>query len=72
MDVIVRAGAFSSPIALYLIRKYLSAYIVLVDRSPFPSQVGSERYGKGIRNKVIRTDYTNQLHMKLAPEAMEL
>ncbi|KAK0653130.1 sarcosine oxidase-like protein [Cercophora newfieldiana] len=65
--VIVGAGVFGSSIALHLIREYPSAHIVLIDRAPFPSQVGASWDW----NKVIRADYTNPLYVRLALEAME-
>jgi len=66
--VIVGAGVFGASTALHLIRKYPSADVILVDRSPFPSEVGASWDW----NKVIRADYTSKLYMKLALEAMEL
>jgi len=64
--VIVGAGVFGTSVALHLIQKYPSANVILIDRTPFPSQVGASWDW----NKVIRADYTNLLYMELALEAM--
>ncbi|KUJ24004.1 FAD/NAD(P)-binding domain-containing protein [Mollisia scopiformis] len=55
-------------VALHLIQKYPSAKVTLIDRTPFPSQVGASWDWK----KVVRADYANLLYMELALEAMEL
>ena len=62
---IIGAGVFGASTALHLIRKYPTASIALVDREPFPCQVGASWDW----NKVVRADYTDILYMKLALEA---
>lgn len=65
--IIVGAGIFGASTALHLIAKYPSARVTLIDRTPFPCQVGASWDW----NKVIRADYTKLIHMKLALEALE-
>jgi sarcosine oxidase/L-pipecolate oxidase len=48
-----------------LIKNYPSASVTLVDRTPFPSQVGASWDW----NKVVRADYTSILYMEKALEA---
>ncbi len=64
--IIVGAGVLGTSTALHLIQKHPSADVMLIDRTPFPSEVGASWDW----NKVIRADYTNPLYMKLALEAM--
>jgi len=65
--VIVGAGIFGASTALHLISKYPSARVTLIDRTPFPCQVGASWDW----NKVIRADYTKLVYMELALEALE-
>ncbi|VBB84701.1 Putative Sarcosine oxidase [Podospora comata] len=65
--IIVGAGAFGASTALHLIRKYPSAKVYLVDRTPYPPE-GAASWDW---NKVIRADYTTLVYMNLALEALE-
>jgi len=63
--LIVGAGVFGASTAFHLIRKYPNATIKLVDREPFPCQLGASWDW----NKVIRAEYADLFYMKLALEA---
>lgn len=63
--LIIGAGVFGASTALHLIRDYPTAHVSLVDREPFPCQVGASWDW----NKVVRADYTDSLYMGLALEA---
>ena len=65
--LVLGAGVFGASTALHLIRKYPGASIRLVDRQPFPCQLGASWDW----NKVIRADYTDVLYMEKALEARE-
>jgi sarcosine oxidase / L-pipecolate oxidase len=65
--IVVGAGVFGASTAYHLIKKYPLARVILIDRTPFPSQVGASWDW----NKVIRADYTSILYMEKALEAMQ-
>ncbi|KAM7222023.1 FAD dependent oxidoreductase [Rhypophila decipiens] len=63
--IIVGAGVFGASTALHLIDKYPSASITLIDRN---AKCGASWDW----NKVIRSDYRDELYTRLALEAREL
>lgn len=63
--IIVGAGVFGASTALYLINKYPSASITLIDRA---TKCGASWDW----NKVVRSDYPDKLYTRLALEAREL
>lgn len=66
--IIVGAGVFGASTALHLIRKYPTASIKLIDREPFPCQLGASWDW----NKCIRAEYLDVFYMQMALEAKEI
>lgn len=66
--IIVGAEAFGILTTYQLIQKYPSAYILLIDQTPFPCENGAS----WDLSKAIRADYGNILYMEKALEALDL
>jgi len=68
--LIIGAGVFGTSTALYLIRKYPSASVTLLDRSAHDAE--TRVAASWDWNKAVRADYADITYMKLALEAKSI